>query len=128
MKTKENRYFYIKDIDCTTTVEFATRKDLLDYMDEYIDNLQYEWFDPSDNSYEILYNDGTFDYIDSFYDGHKIKRQHIASIVNTNPCTSVVYGNFEMNEYGVVYAAFEECIDDTNILEVDRENYREVQQ
>lgn len=30
----------------------------------------------------------------------------------------MVYGNFEMNPYGVVHPAFEEEIDDTNIMEL----------
>ena len=56
--------------------------------------------------------------INEDYDGHKIRRQNIASIVYDNPCTSIVYGNFAINEYGVVTTAFEEDINKTNIVEV----------
>lgn len=115
MKT---RTFLIKDIDCETIVELASRKEIFDWMDEYIDNSKYDWFDGSEDSFAILYKDGTEDIIDEDYDGHKVKRINIASIVYTNSCTDMVYGNFEMNEYGVVTPSFETVIDSTNIAEL----------
>lgn len=39
-------------------------------------------------------------------------------MVYSNPCTYVVYGNFEMNEFGVVSTAVKEKIDNTNITEI----------
>lgn len=112
------RIFRILDIDCESIVEVRSRKDLLDYMDEYLDNMSHDWFDPTNDSFAILYKDGTHDYIDSCYDGHKIKRQHIASMVYTNVCTSIVYGNFEMNRYGVVTPSDVEIIAEENIVEI----------
>lgn len=117
----KDRYFYIKDIHCTITVEYLTRKEMLSWLDEYAENVISGFGCVSDESYEILYNDGTTDFIDESYDGHKIKRQNIAAIVNCNPSTYMVYGHFEMNEYGVASAAFADKIDNTNIIEVDHE-------
>lgn len=121
MKT---RYFYIQNVDCVSIVEFNTRKEILSYMDEYIDNMSYEWFDATDDSYCILYKDGTCDYINEEYDGHKIKRQNIVSIVWNNPCTAIVYGGFEINEHGVVTVSEDVVISDINIIEVDSEDYK----
>jgi hypothetical protein len=115
MKT---RTFKIIDIDCESIVEFDTRKHLLRDLDYYIENVQDGYCDCSYESYEILYDDGTTDYINEEYDGHKIKKQHIVSIVQTNECTCIVFGNFEMNGYGIVYASFEEKIADENIVEL----------
>lgn len=116
---KAERTFKIEDIDCEVTVEVVGKqKDIFDFVDEYTENLVYDWFDGSDDSFEILYKDGTTDYIDEEYDGHKIKRNNIKAMVYNNACTAVVYGNFEINEYGVVYAAETEKIADTNITEV----------
>lgn len=116
MKT---RTFLIKDIDATVDVEFTTRKEMFGYMDEYMENLEYSWFNPSDDSFAILYKDGSWDFVDDGYDGHKVKKTNIASIVYTNACTYMVYGNFEMNEYGCVTCAMHETtISDTNIEEI----------
>jgi D-hexose-6-phosphate mutarotase len=117
----KDRYFHVKDIDCTITVEYLTRKEMLSWLDEYAENVKSGFGCVSDESYEILYKDGTTDFIDESYDGHKIRRQNIASIVNCNPSTYMVFGHFEMNEYGVAGAAFTDEIDDTNIEEVETE-------
>ena len=123
---KKDRYFFIKDIECTIIVESMSRKRLLYWLDDYVEcinqNNQYHTniYDVEDETYEILYTDGTTDYIDCNYDGHKIKRINIVSIVNSNANSYIVYGNFEVSETGVIYAAAEEKIDDTNIVEVDR--------
>ena len=125
MKIKE-RIFKIEDINCEAIVEVvSTQKDILDYMDEYIENMNYDWFDGSDDSYMILYKDGSEEYIHEDFDGHKIKRKGIVSIVNNNPCTAVVYGNFAINEYGVVTPSFEEEIAENNIKEVTLQVLRE---
>ena len=118
MTKRTDRTFLIKDMDCKIVCEMDSRKHLLGFLSDYVDSFEYEWFDPSDDSYEILYDDGTYDFIDEEYDGHKIRKQHIASIVYSNPNTYVIYGNFEMNEYGVVHTSFNEVIDNTNIEEI----------
>ena len=109
--------FLIKDIDCEMIVEEVSRKEVLGWMNEYIENLVYDWFDGSDQAFLILYKDGTTDYISEDYDGHKIRRTNIASIVYDNPCTSMVFGNYAINEYGVVTTSFEMIIATDNILE-----------
>ena len=126
-KRKSNRYFYVKDVDCTICVEYGkSKRDVMDYIDEMIENLQYDGYDYRDDAFSILYEDGSEDYIDNMYDGHKIKKQHIASIVYSNPCTYLVVGNISINEWGVVSPSFEEEIADTNIKEVDNWDYSEL--
>lgn len=118
MKVKE-RVFRIEDIDCTSIVEVVNKqKDIFDWLDEYTENLQYDWFDGSDDTFQIIYKNGTEDFIDEAYDGHKIRRNNISSMVYNNACTAVVYGGFEINEYGVVTAANNIIIADHNIKEV----------
>ena len=124
----KNRYFYMSDIEHTITVEYATRKELLEMITEMCENLMSEaadMYDYSEDVYMILYKDGTEDFINDEYDGHHIEKQNIASIVNSNACTYIVYGHFVMDECGNAYPAFEDKIDDTNIKEVDREDYVE---
>lgn len=107
-KRLENREFIIPSINCTSVVEFDTRKNLLDYMECFIENLK-QGFKPEEY-YDILYSDGTEDRIDQEYDGHKIRRQHIVSMVYNNVITSCVYGNFEINECGSVYPSIQTII------------------
>lgn len=117
MKKFTDKEYLIKDIDCTILVEFLPRKELLGYIDEHIENIEYG-FDMEDFAFSILYKDGSEDsVVGNDYDGHKIKRQNIESIVIDNPASSMVYGNYEINEYGVVTTAFETIID-SNIEEV----------
>ena len=113
------RNFRIKDIDCESTVEIVnTQKEALSWMDEYIENLGYDWFEASDDTFEILYKDGKQDYINEEYDGHRIRRNNIASIVYNNACTAIVYGGFKINEYGVVTASKDIEIAEENIEEI----------
>lgn len=121
MKVKE-RVFRIEDLDCYIAIEIVNRqKDIFDYIDDYIENLSYDWFDGSDDSFQIVYKDGTEEYIDEEYDGHKIRRNNILSMVYNNACDSVVYGGFEINEYGVVSASDRVVIANHNITEVPGE-------
>ncbi len=130
----KDRFFNIVDIDATICVEFDTRKSLLEVLDEFIENVKFRNEHPEttficvdDDSFEILYDDGSMDFIDKDYDGHKIRRTHIVSICNLNSATAVVFGHFEINDAGVVYAAAQEKIDETNIIEVDSFEYRQAQ-
>lgn len=118
MKVAE-RKFRIEDIDCVSIVEVVNKqKDILDVVDEFIENLQYDFFDPSDDSFAILYKDGTMDFIDACYDGHKVRRNNIVSMVYNNACSAVVYGGFEINEYGVVTVSEQVVIAENNITEI----------
>ena len=115
----KTRTFRIKDIDCKSIVEIVnTQREALSWMDEYLENLPYDWFEASDDTFEILYKDGTADYINEEYDGHKIRRNNIASIVYNNACTAIVYGGFKINEYGVVTASKDIEIAEENIEEI----------
>ena len=63
---KEIKTFHIKDVDCTIEIEImSTQEDIFDWLDQYIDNLKYDWFDATDESFQILYKNGTVEYIDS---------------------------------------------------------------
>ena len=116
---KSERHFMIQDINCISIVEIVSKtKDIFDWLDNYIDNLRYDWFESSDESFSILYKDGTQDYIDENQEGHKIKKQNIQSMIYNNPCTSMVYGTFEINEYGVVTTSVIEKINNVNIKEI----------
>lgn len=114
---KNKRIFNVNDIDANIVVEISTRKEIFSWLNDFIDNLPYEWFS-SDDTYSILYNDGSFDYIDINYDGHKIKKQNIKSLVFSNDCTYMVYGSFEINNYGVVTVSDKEIIAAENITEI----------
>ncbi len=109
--------YKIKDIDAIIIVEKATRKEILALLDEYVDNLKYDWFDGSDDAFYILYKDGSEDCLTSVnYDGHKIKRTNIVSMVNSNASTYIVYGDYSINEYGVVSPSKCGIILDDNIM------------
>ena len=103
--------YHIKDIDTDIIVEETTRKEVLGYLEEYLDNLPYDWFDPSDEVFHILYSNGSFDSIDQNYDGHKIAKTGIVAMVYDNPSTSITFGPYEINAYGVVTPAFDTEID-----------------
>ena len=116
----ERLLYRIKDIDSEILIEKESRKELLSYLDEFINNLKYEWF-ISDDAFMIEYSDGSEEYISQQnYDGHKIKRTNIESFVYSNDCTYMVYGNYKINECGVVTTARETKID-KNIVYIGRE-------
>lgn len=113
----KTKIYLIKDIDCELIVEETTRKELLSYLDEYLENLE-SGFDMSDFAFHILYNTGdTISIVDNDYDGQPIRRQNILSMVYDNPNTSVTYGSYTINAYGVVTPSTNMEIDD-NIEEV----------
>ena len=88
------RYFLISDINEKMLVVETTRKDILGYIDEHLENIEYR-YDMCDYSFRILYKDGSIDNVSgNDYDGHKIKRINILSVVVDNPCNSVTYGNY----------------------------------
>ena len=70
--------FLIQDIDCEMIVEEVPRKEVLDWLNDYIENSVFDWFDGSDQAFSILYKDGTTDFINEEYDGHKVRRTNIA--------------------------------------------------
>lgn len=112
LQPNKTKYFLIKDLDAEIEVIETTRKELLDYLDQYIDNLKYDWFDGSDESFGILYSDGTEDSVDVNYDGHHVRRTGIVSVVYDNPANSMCYGPYCINQYGVVSTS--------NKIQIDR--------
>ena len=115
------RYFKIHDVDCVSQVSISsTAKEIFDYMDEYLENVcTVKGFDPSDDSFDILYKDGSTDCVNSDYDGHHIKRRGIASLVWTNACDNTVYGGWAINEHGVVIPSETIVIADCGITEIE---------
>ena len=122
-KLPNDRYFYIKDVECTTTISYTTRKELLWLLDNILNNRYdtFEFMEDEGACFHIMYKDGSEDVIDMFYDGHKIKKINIASIVYTDATENLVYGDFEVSECGSVGASLTEKIDNTNVVEVSRE-------
>ena len=113
----KSRHFLIADIDERIIVEETTRKDILGYIDEHLENIEHG-NDMNDYAFHILYKDGSTDGVSgNDYDGHKIKRINILSIVVDNPYTSIAYGNYKINQYGVVNPSSKMEIDN-NIIEV----------
>ena len=111
------RYFYNLIDEYIITIYQTTRKDLLGYVDEFIENLEYG-YDMSDLSYSILYDNGDSVFLsEDWYEGEKIRRTHIVSIVGTNPGEDAVFGPFELGDEGQVYIASQEKISD-NFIEL----------
>ena len=52
------RYFLITDINEKMLVVETTRKDILGYIDEHLENIEYG-YDMCDYSFRILYKDGS---------------------------------------------------------------------
>ena len=112
------RYFYNLIDEYIITIYQTTRKDLLGYIDEFIENLEYG-YDMSDFSYSILYDNGDNVFLsEDWYEGEKLRRTHIVSIVGTNPEEDVVFGSFELSDEGQVYVDSQEKISD-NFMELD---------
>ena len=110
--------YMIEDIEAEIIVERTTRKEILSWMDEFIENSEYGYWD-DDDTFAILYEYGTEDYIAaSCYEGHKIRRQHIVSLVYSNAESYMVFGPIEMNEYGCVTTSAEENISSYNIRKI----------
>ena len=110
--------YHIIDLDCEIIVEETTRKEILSYLDEYLENLEYG-YDMSDFAFHILYTNGkAISIVDNDdTDAHQIRRQNILSMVYDNPSTSMTFGPYAINEYGVVTPSDKMYID-PNIEEV----------
>lgn len=111
------RKYHIIDLDCDIEVEEVTRKEILGWLNDFLENLQYDWF-VSDDVFMILYSDGKEEYISQdTYDGHPIRKIGIVSMVYSNPEDDVVFGPYSINDCGVVTPSVFMNIDD-NIQEV----------
>lgn len=101
----------ITDMDINVSVfEFKRQKSILDTLDEMLENynLYEQGILPSnpleDESFYILYKDGSFYSLGECWEDGVYKKRNIKSIVYDNPCDTWVYGEYEVNEYGVVSA------------------------
>lgn len=116
------REYLIIDIDTKMVIQETTRKDILGYIDEHLENIKYG-NDMSDYAFRILYRDGSEDeVIGNDYDGHKIKRINILAVVVDNPCNSITFGNYEINNFGVVNPAIQMKIH-KNIMQIGGKDY-----
>lgn len=118
LQPRKVKTYLIKDLDCEIIVEETTRKEILSYLDEYLENLE-DGYDMSDFAFHILYTNGNAVSIvdNDDTDAHQIRRQNILSMVYDNPSTSMTFGPYSINEYGVVTPSTEMSID-PNIVEV----------
>lgn len=96
--------YLIKDIETHITVwECKKQKEILDVLDELLENAEVlgeQVF--SDEAIHILYKDGTtYDRLEGIEDGI-YKKKNIKAIIYDNPGDTWAYGNYEVNEYGVV--------------------------
>ena len=99
--------YEINDMDgITSTVEeCSTQKEILNLLDEMLDNVNngYDWnYEFENDSFYIEYNDGTSYYAGEYEDLGTYRKKNIHRIIYTNACTTMVYGDYEVNEYGVV--------------------------
>lgn len=106
----KKREYPIKDSNMSVTVwESKTQKEILEVLDELLENEKL-WLaghscmsNPfEDEAFHILYKDSsTYDKLDGIEDG-VYKKKNIKAIIYDNPCDTWVYGEYEVNEYGVV--------------------------
>lgn len=112
------KQYHIIDLDCDIIVEETTRKEVLGWLNDFIENLQYDWF-VSDDAYMILYSNGEEEYISQDnYDGHHIRKTGILSMVYSNSEGCVTFGPYAINDAGVVTTSSYMDID-PNIVEVN---------
>lgn len=110
-----DRFFHSVADNFTICVEKLSLKQARDLIKEYVPN--------DDSTIDILYKDGTMVSLTSDSDENtKVKLINIMSVVECNPCTFMVYGNFEINDNLIVSPDFEEKIDGS-IIEVDNWEY-----
>lgn len=109
----KRKTYLIKDLACEVLVEETTRKEILSYLDEYLENLE-AGYDMSDFAFHILYSNGNaLSIVDNDdTDARLIKRQNIVSMVFDNPSTSMTFGPYSINDSGVVTPSTEMYIDD----------------
>ena len=103
MITKE---YNIKDEDefKATVVETKRQKDILDILDECLENAkQYGWdYIFEDMSFYIEYKDGKTYEAGSCWEDGVYKKKNIKRIIHENPMDTMVYGDYEVNEFGIV--------------------------
>lgn len=108
------RTYHVDDVDIDIEIVETSRKQVLSYLDNLIDCIDRKdelWksgrqymdnIDVSEMCVMIAYKDGTEDYINEEYDGHKIRRTNISGIVYDDEGGTSIYGNYTVNEWGVV--------------------------
>lgn len=109
----KRKIYLIEDLNCEIIVEETTRKEILSYLDEYIENIE-AGYDMSDFAFHVLYTDGTAVSIvdNDDTDAYQLRRQNIVSMVYDNPNTSMTFGPYAINGSGVVTPSYEMYIDD----------------
>lgn len=124
MRTKQYReIFKIKDLDLVACIYHDTKKNIIQNLKWFIDDLKdidrkldrnypVDLTSLNDISYDILYKDGREESICGDYDYHKIDYNAICCIIENNPNECLVYGNYTINEHGIIYPSKTINIDD----------------
>lgn len=99
------KIYPIQDCDIPAVVyETKRQKDILDILDEMIENSEmFGWSYVFDSEFfYIEYRDGTT--YEALEDGSygNYKRKNIVKIIYTNAIGTLVYGDYDVNEYGCV--------------------------
>lgn len=107
-----SKFFHIDDVDIDIEVIETTRINVLDYIDNLVEMINENnklgndaryYYDTSDMNAVIMYKDGSIEFInENDYDGHKIKRINIESMLYEDGWVSYVFGRYEVNDAGVV--------------------------
>ena len=93
--------------------EIETLKGIIPYvMDCYINNK--EWLD-DDFSLYIEYKDGSFYYISGAEESGKFRKNGIKTIVESNPSTFILYGDFRIYNIDDVEMTYSEENDSEDI-------------
>lgn len=96
--------WHIKDLDLDTTViVYKKQKPILDILDDMLENDREnpEWDVFQDDSFFIQYKDGSTFSVDASGTSGRYKKNGIEGIYYSNAGDTQVYGEYEMNEYGV---------------------------
>lgn len=93
----------IEDIK-SIVYETNRQKDITDILDEMIENAEeYGWgYTFADDSFYIEYADGTTYEAGEMTDEGNYKKRNIIKMIYTNANDTVVYGDYKVNEYGIV--------------------------
>ena len=89
-----------------------TRKEIMAYiMDAYINNK--EWLD-DDFALYIRYKDGSDYYLSGADEDGKFKKTGIETVIESNPATCVLYGNYRIYNIDDIDEEYSEENDDEN--------------
>lgn len=104
-KMVRKKVYPVKDFDNGITIFECTRqKEILETLNELLENAQQFGLEYifDDNSFYIEYADGSTYDISACGAYGRYKKRGIKRIIYNNANDTMVYGNYEINEYGCV--------------------------